>query len=357
MKMRNSVQDENGQIVIFLVFLLAVLLAFMGGIISVGNKSLRNLRMQNAADAAALAGTACLARGLNSMANLTATKFEEETGGDLIYPFEFNEQLARTGALTKVNLLTISGGSLTDHKDQYLHFNPLSNHNELDSRGNIVINEGQPDARKAEILKDAVVKGLVIEEHLDLIKNAIDKTKEEYIGTDFDAKIGETSTKFALENGYEIYNLFPIGPNTWQPEWSDPNDPENMIDITYNYWLEYRSKETHPCTRRSFSCYNYCEPCGFTCTTERCGSRLRPKTRYHCYCKKCWVKKTEVSPIKRPFWVGAELRSTQLNISVQSATGTIRESIGEVANIYSGSNPDGGQIFPPQPNFEIQLSD
>ncbi|MCD6093524.1 MAG: hypothetical protein J7J51_01860 [Candidatus Omnitrophica bacterium] len=349
---------ENGQIVIFLVFLLAVLLAFMGGIISVGNKSLRNLRMQNAADAAALAGTACLARGLNSMANLTATKFNpeaaEEEKKSLVYPFYPYDDADTGNPLLEIRLQSKGEFELPIHENKELYFDALPKY-PYDPSGITVINQGEEDWEKAAALPQSVLDKIIFDPndgHLSLIQKAIDATKKEYVGGgDFDFKISEMAKKIALENGYNV-DVVPEG-DTWEPEWEEPEN----IDIKYSYWLEHRPKSKSKCG--GFNCASFCWPCQGEYSTGRCCRRRRRggciRWRHYCHCKRCWTK--EQGSTSGPFWVKGEPRSTEVRVRVESTTGASREARGEVTNIYSGSNPNGGQIFPPQPNFKIQLSE
>ncbi len=365
--MKNNPQPANGQIVIFLVFLLAVLLAFMGGIISVGNKSLKNLRMQNAADAAALAGTACLARGLNTMADVAASILNPhgEGGGSLIYNNPGRPFVAFYGGVRAPVEISMQnrGQSVSSAYDtKRLYFDALRY-----SKGK-VINRGEPDDNKAAALSSGTVN-TIIGEHLRLIDDAVNQTREEYVGgeasEEFNAKIVKTSQQFAYENGYAYAGISSLEEGAsveegWQPDWDEGAE---KVAIRYSYWKEppRSGKDRHHCG--GFDCGGWCKPCavkayysGDCCKSSILGCK---KHWRHCYCKKCWQKKEINSdfPSPQPFWIKGTPRSTEVNVSVQSADGTTRRAKGEITNIRSGSNPDGGQLFPPQSNFKIQLSE
>ena len=346
--------SKNGQIVIFLVFLLAVLLAFMGGIISVGNKSLRNLRMQNAADAAALAGAACLARGLNSMANLTASKFNpSETEPDkksLVYPFYPNNDKDAVSPYLKIELKPKQlpeGESVKDiHEYKELYFDALPNYG-----CNKVINEGENDYENAANLQENNVKRR-LRDHLSLIKNAIDETEKEYVGGgDFNSKISNMAKKFALENGYSA-EIGSAG-ETWEPEWKRELD----IDIRYSYWLEHKKAGiTIAGIKVDCAGNNCCKPCN--CNNP---GFLPLLELFVCFeCEICYEKKEIVEPLREPFWVEGYPQSTMIETFIRLAEGQERTAVGEVRNICPPKNEinkDCGQLFPPQANFKIQLSD
>lgn len=380
--------SENGQIVIFLVFLLAVLLSFMGGIITVGNKSLKNLRMQNAADAAALAGTACLARGLNSMAGLAASKInpkaEEGEKKSLIYrdPWEaeHNEDnpafevspVGTTYAPVEIFLQDTGETASSSHTDKRLYFDALRNRNINDNSRN-VINEGDgdPDEDKVAALSEEAIKGDggVINAHFKLINDAIEETKREYVGGGgFNAKIEEMSERFAYENGYAFDDISSIEEGStqekgWQPEWKE--EDAKTVKIKYTYWEEPpTSKRTinMGCPGPSCSaCYNRCNPCGVrntARTTCNCSPLGGCSHGCICYCKKCWQKEEGVEEdSSQNFWIGGNTQSTEVSVSVKSADGTTRTAKGEITNKRSDSNPDGGRLFPPSANFEIQLKE
>jgi len=310
--------------------------------IRLGNKSLEYLRAQNAADAAALAGVACLARGLNSMAMLTAAKVEKDTGESLIYPFNYTSYLTTPPTPVYISLQPISGLA-SEYEQKKLFFNPLPASPE-------VINEGESKARMAEQLDEKKVREIVIE-HLKLIRGAIDKTQREYV--DIDTEVREVSKRCALENGYEIKEVSPGGGDIaqWQPTWEDKD-----IVIEYNYWREYRSKTVNTSCKKP-RCAQLCSPCGFT-ARACCGEDCDPR-RYTCYCKRCW-KRTQTSySYSLPFWTQGSLHSTEVNVSISLANKEERRATGALTNICSGAHPPStcGQLFPPQPHFEVHLKE
>ncbi len=63
-------KDEGGQSIVFVALVLIVLVCFLGVTINVGSQVSRKIRLQNAADAAALSGATWEARGLNLIAAL-----------------------------------------------------------------------------------------------------------------------------------------------------------------------------------------------------------------------------------------------------------------------------------------------
>ncbi|UCD84713.1 MAG: Tad domain-containing protein [Deltaproteobacteria bacterium] len=63
-------KDEGGQSIVFVAIVLIVLVCFLAVTINVGSQVSRKIRLQNAADAAALSGATWEARGLNIIAEL-----------------------------------------------------------------------------------------------------------------------------------------------------------------------------------------------------------------------------------------------------------------------------------------------